>query len=159
MFCKKIVLFLLLTVACVSLSCAELSYDFTLQDLEERQISLSDYRGKVVFLDFWATWCPPCRMSIPEVEKLYEKYKDNENFVILGINLQEDKDTILKFLKNQKINYTVLLSDKKVVSNYKIRSIPAFFIIDQNGEIYNKYVGYAPGMEENWKKDIEKILN
>jgi thioredoxin-related protein len=78
---------------------------------------------------------------------------------VLGINLQEDKDTILKFLKNQKINYTVLLSDKKVVSNYKIRSIPAFFIIDQNGEIYNKYVGYAPGMEENWKKDIEKILN
>ncbi len=158
MFYKKLFILLLFVIACVSLSCAEVSYDFTLQDLEGKPVSLSDYKGKVVFIDFWASWCPPCRASIPAVENLYEQYKDNEDFVVLGINLQEDKDTILKFMKKQKMNYPVLLSDKKVISNYKISSIPRFFIIDKNGEIYNKYVGFAPGVEELWQKDIKKLL-
>ncbi len=158
MFYKKLFILLLFVIACVSLSCAEVSYDFTLQDLEGKPVSLSDYKGKVVFIDFWATWCPPCRASIPAVENLYEQYKDNEDFVVLGINLQEDKDTILKFMKKQKMNYPVLLSDKKVISNYKISSIPRFFIIDKNGEIYNKYVGFAPGVEELWQKDLKKLL-
>ena len=158
MFYKKLFSLLLFVVACVSLSCAEVSYDFTLQDLEGKPISLSDYKGKVVFIDFWATWCPPCRASIPAVEKLYEQYKDNEDFAVLGINLQEDKDTIVKFMKKQKMNYPILLSDKKVIANYRITSIPRFFIIDRDGEIYNKYVGFAPGVEENWQKDIEKLL-
>ena len=158
MFYKKLFILLLFVIACVSLSCAEISYDFTLQDLEGKPISLSDYKGKVVFIDFWATWCPPCRLSIPYVEKLYEQYKDNEDFVVLGINLQESKEDITKFMKKQKMNYPILLSDKKVISNYKIASIPRFFLIDRNGEIYNKYVGFAPGVEELWQKDIEKLL-
>ena len=158
MFYKKIFILLLFVIACVSLSCAEVSYDFTLQDLEGKPISLSDYKGKVVFIDFWATWCPPCRLSIPYVEKLYEQYKDNEDFVVLGINLEESKEDITKFMKKQKMNYPVLLSDKKVISNYKIASIPRFFLIDRNGEIYNKYVGFAPGVEQLWQKDIEKLL-
>ena len=159
MFYKKLFILLLSVIACVSLSCAEASYDFTLQDLEGKPISLSDYRGKVVFIDFWATWCPPCRQSIPYVEKLYEQYKDSEDFVVLGINLQEDNDTIAKFMKKQKMNYSILLSDKKVIANYGIVSIPRFFIIDRNGDVYNKYVGFAPGVEENWKKDIKKLLD
>ena len=158
MFYKKLFVLLLFVIACVSLSCAEVSYDFTLQDLEGKPISLSDYKGKVVFIDFWATWCPPCRLSIPYVEKLYEQYKDNEDFVVLGINLEESKEDITKFMKKQKMNYPILLSDKKVISNYKIASIPRFFLIDRNGEIYNKYVGFAPGVEELWQKDIEKLL-
>ncbi len=158
MFFKKLFLFLLITISCVSLSCAEISTDFTLNDLDGRQISLSDYKGKVVFIDFWATWCPPCRASIPEVEKLYQEFADEEDVVFLGINLQEDKDTITKFMKKQEMNYPVLLSDNKVVSNYQIRSIPAFFIIDRDGEIYNKYVGFGPGVQENWKKDIKNAL-
>ncbi len=158
MFFKKLFLFLLITISCVSLSCAEISTDFTLNDLDGRQISLSDYKGKVVFIDFWATWCPPCRASIPEVERLYQEFANDEDVVILGINLQEDKDTITKFMKKQEMNYPVLLSDNKVVSNYQIRSIPAFFIIDRDGEVYNKYVGFAPGTQENWKKDIKEAL-
>lgn len=158
MFYKKLFILLLFVMACVSLSCAEISYDFTLQDLEGKPISLSDYKGKVVFIDFWATWCPPCRLSIPYVEKLYEQYKDNEDFVVLGINLEESKEDITKFMKKQKMNYPILLNDKKVISNYKITSIPRFFLIDRNGEIYNKYVGFASGVEQLWQKDIEKLL-
>ena len=158
MFYKKLFSLLLFVIACVSLSCAEVSYEFTLQDLEGKPISLSDYKGKIVFIDFWATWCPPCRMSIPYVEKLYQKYKKSEDIVVLGINLQEDKDTITKFMQKQKMNYPILLSDNKVISNYKISSIPQFFLIDRNGDLYNKYVGFAPGVEELWQKDIEKLL-
>ena len=158
MFYKKLFILLLFVIACVSLSCAEVSYDFTLQDLEGKPVSLSDYKGKVVFIDFWASWCPPCRLSIPYVEKLYEQYKDNEDFVVLGINLQESKEDITKFMKKQKMNYPVLLSDNKVISNYKISSIPRFFLIDKNGDVYNKYVGFAPGVEELWQKDIENLL-
>ena len=158
MFYKKLFILLLSVIACVSLSCAEVSYDFTLQDLEDKPISLSDYKGKIVFIDFWATWCPPCRASIPKVEQLYEQYKDQEDFVVLGINLQEDKETITKFMKKQKMNYPILLSDKNVIANYKISSIPKFFLIDRNGDIYNKYVGFAPGVEELWQQDIEKLL-
>ena len=158
MYYKKLFSLLLFVIACVSLSCAEVSYEFTLQDLEGKPISLSDYKGKIVFIDFWATWCPPCRMSIPYVEKLYQKYKKSEDIVVLGINLQEDKDTITKFMQKQKMNYPILLSDNKVISNYKISSIPQFFLIDRNGDLYNKYVGFSPGVDELWSKDIEKLL-
>lgn len=158
MFYKKTLVFILFIIACVSLSCAGTSRDFTLQDLQGKPISLSDYKGKVVFIDFWATWCPPCRMSIPYVEMLYEKYKDNENFVILGINAQEDKDTILKFLKKQKMSYPILLGDRKVLSGYRIVSIPKFVIIDKKGNVYSEYSGFAPGKEELWQKDIDNLL-
>lgn len=158
MFFRKILLFLILFVWCVPLSCSAPVTDFILQDLSGQTVSLSDYKGKVVFIDFWATWCPPCRQSIPVVENLYEEYKNNDKLVILGINLNEDKSTIVKFVEEQKINYKVLMSDSKVLSNYKVRGIPAFFIIDKNGKIYNKYVGFAPGSENKWKEDIKKLL-
>lgn len=159
MFFKKILLFLVVCICFTTFSFAASAPDFTLQDLDGQQVSLSDYKGKVIFIDFWATWCPPCRQSIPSVEKLYDEYKDNGSFVILGINLNEDKSTILKFMEKQKVNYKVLMSDKKVVSDYKISGIPAFFLIDQNGDIVNKYVGYSPANENKWKEDIKKLID
>lgn len=158
LFNKILFVALFFVLIFTNIACAEQAINFELKDLSGKTVSLQDFNGKVVFIDFWASWCPPCRASIPAVEKLYEQYKDDEDFVVLGINLQEDKDTILKFMKKQKMNYPVLLSDKKVISNYKISSIPRFFIIDKNGEIYNKYVGFAPGVEELWQKDIKKLL-
>ena len=117
MFCKKIVLFLLLTVACVSLSCAELSYDFTLQDLEDRPISLSDYRGKVVFLDFWATWCGPCRMVAPIIEELANKY---DGKIVVGKCDVEDNE--------------------ELAAEFGIRNIPTILFF-KNGEVVDKIIG------------------
>ena len=161
MFFKKIFLALILGVSLFSISCAgqQDEIDFTLKDLDDNNIALSDYRGKVVFLDFWATWCPPCVMAIPEVEKLYEEYKDNENVVIFGINMAENRNDIDKFLTKNKINYRVLLGDNKTASKFSIRGIPTFIIIDQDGKIYNKFVGFTPGSLIEWKNSIEKILN
>jgi cytochrome c-type biogenesis protein len=160
MFYKKIIsLLLLFIVASVSLSYAEVSYEFTLQDLDGRQVSLSDYRGKVVFIDFWATWCPPCREAIPYVEELSNKYKNNKKVVVLGINIGEDADTVANFLNKQQMSYPVLLGDDDVLSNYKINAVPTFFIIDQKGKVAKKYSGFMPGSDEKWQEDIEKLLN
>ena len=157
MLSKKILI--LLSFFCfVSVSCAAPVPDFTLNDLNDQTVSLDDYKGKIVFVDFWASWCPPCRQSIPVVESLYEEYKNNKDVVILGINMNEDKSVISQFVLDNNINYKVLIGDAKVASNYNIRGIPAFFIIDQTGKIYNKYVGFAPGIEAKWKEDINKLL-
>jgi thiol-disulfide isomerase/thioredoxin len=139
-------------------ACAEQAINFELKDLSGKTVSLEELNGKVVFVDFWATWCPPCRASIPAVESLYEKYKDDDNVCFIGINLSEDKETVSKFVKREGIQYLVLLSNNKVITDYKIRSIPAFFIIDKDGNIANRYLGYSSGLESKWEEDIKELL-
>jgi len=129
--------------------------DFKLKDLDGKTVSLSDFKGKIVFIDFWASWCPPCVQSIPAVERLYNKNKDNQNVVFLGINVNEDKQKVINFVKEKGITYEVLLGDKDVMIRYKIRSIPSFFILDKRGNIANKHVGYMPGLEAQWEQDIK----
>jgi thiol-disulfide isomerase/thioredoxin len=160
MYFKKLILALIIGMSFFAISCADQqeATDFTLKDLSGNNVSLSDYRGKVVFLDFWATWCPPCRMSIPEVEQMYEEYKENDNIVMLGINMAEDKNEVEKFIEKNKISYKVLLGDAKTANQFAIRGIPAFFIIDQNGNIYNKFVGFTPGLKADWQKSIKELL-
>ncbi len=131
---------------------------FTLQDIQGNTVSLSDFKGKIVFVDFWASWCPPCRQSIPSVENLQALYKDNPDVVFLGININEDKDTIDRFVKEQGITYKILMADEKVLKNYKIRSIPVFFILDRQGNVRNKHMGYMPGLEAQWDQDIKFLL-
>ncbi|WP_413854493.1 TlpA family protein disulfide reductase [Candidatus Ruminimicrobium bovinum] len=153
----SVVLFVMLMFT--NIACAEQATNFELKDLSGKTVSLEDFKGKVVFVDFWATWCPPCRASIPAVEELYEKYKDNNDVCFLGINLSEDKDTVAKFVEKQGITYKILLSNNKVITDYGIRSIPAFFIIDKNGTVANKYLGYRQGLETNWQENIKALLD
>ncbi len=131
---------------------------FSLKDMQGNTVSLSDFKGKVVFIDFWASWCPPCRQSIPSVENLQAAYKDNPDVVFLGININEDKQTIDGFVKEQAITYKILMADEKVLKNYKIRSIPVFFVLDRQGNIRNKHIGFMPGLEAQWDKDIKFLL-
>ncbi len=157
--------FAAITAACLFfVSCAPspvrslMNNDFKLKDLDGKTVALSDFRGKVVFIDFFATWCPPCRQSIPAVEDLHNKYKDNPNVVFLGINVGEDEQKVKDFAKESGITYKVLLGDKNVMASYKIRSIPSFFVIDARGNISNKHVGYIPGLETQWDQDIKILL-
>jgi peroxiredoxin/tetratricopeptide (TPR) repeat protein len=118
---------------------------FALMDLEGREVKLADFAGKVVILDFWATWCPPCVKEIPEFVELYEADKD-KGLVIVGISLDQGGiEVVKKFAAEHKVNYPLIMGDKKVDEAYGgIQSIPTTFIIDRKGNIVDGVVGGRP---------------
>lgn len=134
--------------------------DFTLKDLSEKNVALSQYLGNVVILDFWASWCIPCRMAIPELVKLQEEYKDN-GLVILGISMDSSdvKNAYLSSFKEKyEINYPVLRADDKTTRKYfgnNEFSIPTLFIINRDGMVVDMHSGYMPGAVE---KSLKKIF-
>jgi len=145
--------------------------DFTLKDLSDTPVTLSSLKGKVVIIDFWATWCGPCKMSFPILQKVYEKYQSNENVKFLAVNTwerQKDYDSQLanakKFIEDNKYTFPVLIDEKnddqfKVISNYDVDGIPTKFLIDKKGNIAFKSVGFdGPGMEDELTQQIEILL-
>jgi thiol-disulfide isomerase/thioredoxin len=115
--------------------------DFKLQDLSGKNVSLSDFKGKKVYLNFWATWCPPCKGEMPDIEKLYNETK-NSDLVILAIDIGEDRDTVQSFLKSNNYNFNVLLDmDQSTASKYNINGIPTSYFINKDGTISAKRVG------------------
>lgn len=115
--------------------------DIHLKDLGGKDVSLSDFKGKNVYLNFWATWCGPCRGEMPDIEKLYEETK-NSDLVILAVNLGEDSNTVKSFIDSNNYNFKILLdSDKAAASLYNINAIPTSFFIDKNQNIVAQKVG------------------
>jgi peroxiredoxin len=129
--------------------------DFKLKDLNGKEVSLSDFKGKKVFLNFWASWCPPCKAEMPEMEKLYEETKASD-LVILAVDLGEDKSTVQKFIRDNKYNFSVLQdSDNSVAKKYQVTSIPTSYFIDKEGNIVAKHIGSMT--LENMKSYIDNI--
>ncbi len=119
--------------------------DFTLKDLDGNTVRLSDLRGKVVFLNFWATWCPPCRAEMPDIEKVHQKYKD-QDVVVLGIDLRESADTVRAFVEEGGYTWTFLLDTTgKVGSMYNVSAIPTSYFVDKNGIIRAVTIGGMTG--------------
>ncbi len=118
------------------------SVDFTLKDLKGNDVKLSDYRGKVVFLNFWATWCPPCQAEVPELEKANKELQESGLGVILAVDSGEPGDTVQKFADEKKLSFPVVLDEKGEVSYiYKITGIPTTYIINRDGTIFNMHTG------------------
>ncbi|GAB4369872.1 MAG: hypothetical protein Kow0042_11820 [Calditrichia bacterium] len=136
---------------------ANLAPDFVLYNQDGEKIALSDYKGKVVIVDFWATWCGPCRMEIPGFVKLRKKYHQ-KGMEIIGISLDQPGWQVVKpFMDQYKINYPIVLGNQKVVMDYGgIRGIPTTFIINREGEIVEKVVGYRP--DEYFEERIVNLL-
>lgn len=158
---KKLLVFPLVSSFFILSACVQnnTAPDFTLLSTNENAVSLSDYKGKVVFLDFWATWCPPCRASVPAVKELNKTYLGNSDVVILGINSGESVQTVKEFMASTGMDYTVLYATPDTGKDYEVTGIPAFFVIDKNGKIVKRFKGYARGMEQQWKQAIEESLN
>ncbi len=127
--------------------------DFTLEDLEGNTHTLAGYEGKVVFLNFWATWCPPCRQEIPGFLELYEQYKD-DGMVILGISLDQKGEAVVSsFADKINIEYPLIMATQEIMEAYQPgQYIPATIVIDKQGYIHDRHVGYLA------KNDMEKLF-
>lgn len=130
---------------------------FTLQDLAGREVSLEDYRGKIVILDFWATWCGPCRRTMPILEEIQAEY--NGKMSVLAINLRESKDAVRDYILAQGLDATVLLDrDGSVGKQYGAAAIPMQFLVDQNGIVRDVLTGFSPGMRSRIREQINRLL-
>ncbi|MDP3023971.1 MAG: TlpA disulfide reductase family protein [candidate division Zixibacteria bacterium] len=137
----------------------EIAPDFTLKDLNGVEKSLKEFRGKVVLLNFWATWCSPCRIEIPSMVKLYKKYKDR-GLEIIGVNLDKlGRSGVEQFSKEYNISFPVLLDPAgEVGTNYGIVALPTTFILDRKGKILERVTGGLDWTTEENLKKFETIL-
>ncbi len=130
--------------------------DFMLSDMNGDMREIADFKGKVVIINFWATWCPPCREEIPHLIELYEEYRD-KGLEIIGISLDWNAKRVAgPFIEENGINYTVLLGDDNISDLYDVVSIPTSYILDREGGIVKKYIGYRD--KEVFEKKIEELL-
>ncbi|MEB6551138.1 thiol-disulfide oxidoreductase ResA [Heyndrickxia sporothermodurans] len=129
--------------------------NFQLKNLNKEKVTLSDYKGKVVLLNFWGTWCEPCKKEMPAIESIYNKYK-KDGFEVLAINLNESAFAISSFLKQNKVNIPVLLDKNDEVNKaYNVYRLPASFFIDRKGKIVRVHEGEMNEKQiEKWVKEL-----
>ena len=133
--------------------------EFALKDADGKTVHLADYKGKVVLLDFWATWCAPCKIEIPWFMEFEQQLKDR-GFAVVGVSMDEDGWGVVKpYLQEMKINYRILLGNEQVGAIYGgVDSLPTTFLIDRQGKIVSVHIGLDRG-KEDFKNDIVRLLD
>jgi len=129
---------------------------FKLLDLTGREVTLDQFKGRVVMLDFWATWCNPCRMTMPLLEKLQQEYAST--LVLLAINLQEPKDAVKEYVWKQGLRSQVLLDEEgSVGALYGAESIPMEVIIDKEGIVRHVQMGFGPNTLSQLRAEVKRL--
>ncbi len=129
---------------------------FSLTDTEGKPLNLADLKGKVVLLDFWATWCAPCKVEIPHFVEMQKKYGP-QGLQIVGLSIDDDAKPVREFTQKMGMNYPVALADEKLTTQYGgILGLPVAFVIDKNGNIVAKHVGETK--PEVFEQEIQKLL-
>lgn len=132
--------------------------NFTLKSRSGKNIKLSELRGEVVMLNFWASWCGPCRKEMPLLEKIHNKYK-RLGFTLLGVNVEENSSAAKNYLKDVKVSFPILFDTTNKTSKlYDVSAMPTTILIDRNGNKRFIHKGYKPGYENDYKKQIKKLL-
>ncbi len=132
--------------------------DFHLEQLDGGTVALSDYHGKIVLIEFWATWCGPCRSSMPSLEHIYRRFQ-NRGVQLLFINEGENPQTMRRWLGKRFTARILLDSDQQVARRYQVPGLPSLFIVDPNGDIVYVRSGYRGGLERSLTRVLEKLLN
>lgn len=133
---------------------------FVLPDFKNNRISLDDYKNKVVMLEFFASWCPPCKLSAAGVEPIYEKYRDR-GFAVIAISLDKGSDAaadVEAFVRELGITYPALMDDGRTSRKYGVVSIPTSFIIDRQGKLRSRHDGLTADFREALSREIEALL-
>lgn len=132
--------------------------DFELKNLDDQRVKLSDFNGKVVMLNFWASWCGPCKAEMPSMEELYKEYRES-GFEIVAVNLQESKATVEKFRDDYGLTFPILLDQVgSAGAIYGARSIPTSYFIDRNGNVISMTVGTREWATAEFRSLLEKLL-
>jgi peroxiredoxin len=136
-----------------------LARDFQLEDLKGKTVSLRDFRGKIILLNFWATWCKPCVAEMEDIEKLHRKYKDRD-FAVLTINFGENIQKVKNFVTENKLTLTVLLDPEKEVSRrYRTFALPTSYLVDKNGYLLAGTMGTPDWKSKDFQTLLESLLN
>jgi peroxiredoxin len=132
--------------------------DFTLRTTVGPNLRLQEQRGRVVLVNFWATWCGPCRQEMPQMNRLYEKYAAS-GFVLLGVNVDEDPRNAATVASKLGVKFPVLLdTDKKVSRLYDLATMPSTVLIDRDGRVRYVHRGYTSGVEDTYERQIRELL-
>jgi len=134
------------------------SPDFTLRSNVGKNLKLSELRGKVVMINFWATWCSPCRQEMPHFNRFYAQYT-KAGFVMLGVNVDDNADKAKSMVQELKIAFPVVFDTGKHVSRlYDVDAMPSTVLVDRDGTVRHIYRGYRAGVEQRYESDIRELL-
>ena len=132
--------------------------DFALKSATGDNLRLSEYRGDVVMINFWATWCGPCRQEMPLLDDLYTRY-NRVGFNLLGVNIDDDARRAMQMVEELGVNFPVVFDDTKEVSRlYQVEAMPVTVLVDKQGNVRHVHHGYKPGYEENYLTEIRALL-
>ena len=150
---------ILMTVSSVTAGIKETAApDFTLKSISGENLKLSEYRGEVVLINFWASWCGPCRQEMPVLSELHDKYKAL-GFTVLGVNVEEDSSKARKLLEKMSVSFPVLLDNESVVSKqYDVVAMPSTVLVDRNGNMRYLHKGYKPGLEDVYLQQVRELI-
>ncbi|CAN5229153.1 TlpA disulfide reductase family protein [soil metagenome] len=155
--CLALAAFAGAAMAAVDLTGSE-APDFALKSASGENLRLSEFRGDVVMLNFWATWCGPCRQEMPLLDEMYQRYR-KVGFELLGVNIDEDTQRAEEMAATLDITFPLLFDlDKTVSKRYRIQAMPVSVLIDRRGVVRHVHYGYQPGDEQGYLDEIRKLL-
>lgn len=136
----------------------QMAPDFVLKSSSGENLRLSEYRGDVVMINFWATWCGPCRQEMPLLDELYARYQP-VGFNLLGVNIDDDSQRAMRMVDELGIRFPVLFDERKEVSElYNVEAMPATILVDREGNVRYVHHGYKPGYEDRYLDQIRSLL-
>lgn len=137
---------------------ADAAANFTLKSRMGENIRLSEHRGEVVLINFWASWCGPCRQEMPELEALHQRYK-NLGFTVFGINVEQDRENAERVLDDLGLSFPILFDDNNDVSElYDVDAMPFTVLVDRGGKMRFAHKGYKPGYESLYDQQIRELI-
>ena len=133
--------------------------DFSLKTLDGQEITLSKLKGKVVFLDFWATWCGPCKESVPHLVQIYKSYQE-KGIELIGMNMDKgDTGIVFHFVRSMDIPYPIIITTADVARDYGVSAIPTAILIDKEGRIREKIVGFSSAIAKQMSSKVAELTS
>ncbi|MFK8048501.1 MAG: TlpA family protein disulfide reductase [Halioglobus sp.] len=157
---KQLLLVLLLTTAPLTFAAVSSgpAGNFTLKSASGENVKLSEFRGQVVLINFWASWCGPCRQEMPHLDAIHKKYEPL-GFTVFGVNVEQDREMADKILRDIPVTFPILFDDDNTVSKlYDVDAMPVTVLVDRNGQVRYMHKGYKPGYEVEYEKQVRALV-